>query len=82
MATLSITATNKRGQSIPSEKFLGIYRAEDGHLFTGNKGYDDAFSVARKNPNAVGAIQVGVWLDLAKQGGIANVDAALSDYLA
>jgi hypothetical protein len=82
MARLIVSAQNKNGQSIADSKFLAIYKDSNGGLFTGNKGYDSLVKAIRANDTAVGAIQVGEWLALAKDGGIENIDAALSEYVA
>jgi len=80
MAKIYIAATNKNGQIIEDGKFLAIYRASDGRLFTGNKGYESIVAAIRGNETAVGAIKVSDWLTLAKEGGIERIDEALSAY--
>jgi hypothetical protein len=79
MARLNVSAQNKNGQTISEDKFLAIYKDANGTLFTGNKGYDSLVAAIRKNDTAVGAINVGEWLALARSGGIDSIDAALGD---
>jgi hypothetical protein len=82
MAKLIVTAQNKRGQTLNPSEFLAIYEKDEGGYFTGNKTYPTVVKAIRANDKAVGAIMVSDWLDLAKSGGIDEINAALANYVA